>query len=304
MRGAGRADLLAPSQGKRAAEVGLSEPQVCRWLLVGLGLGLLGAVWALGGAAVCPSCGDTPRLAGGLPLGWIGTVFYATALAGVARWGPAAPVRLAVFGAAGVHLSLIVTLWTSRAFCPSCLVSAAGAFLAMAVAWLRGERLIVAGAVVFLLAAGGTTFAVGRAAAEAQFIALREARRAMDQVLAEPEPAPGTARVVLFTRAGCPACRHLKEQVLAPLVREAAGKIQVEERPAWDGVWSPTMAVRGWERFLFLGVPPVEDLRRALQLGRGKQGPMPQRGLHYPRPKPRSQRRPLASPARNPAAGP
>jgi hypothetical protein len=86
---------------------------------------------------------------------------------------------------------------------------------------------------------------------------------------------PGTATLLVFTRAGCRYCEEFDEEVLPVLVREFGDALVVERRAAPAGLPSPTIIVGGRERSVFPGLPPTSELRQAVVLALRKESHEP-----------------------------
>jgi hypothetical protein len=52
----------------------------------------------------------------------------------------------------------------------------------------------------------------------------------------EPDPGPGKARLLVFERAGCPACESFRRSV-GPRLQEQLPSLDLEYRPAEGAVW-------------------------------------------------------------------
>ena len=248
--------------------------------LLAITVAVLGAVWSVVRRDGCNSCNSAAMLVGDLNLGLIGLVFY-TALLGLSLWilrrsspereaGLPRALAVPVLLATGAHLTLVALLAKNRLMCPSCLLTAAGAFAASAVVvgsrtWnLRWATLMVA-------AMASVTF-VGLKSlkGDKNKVALRQGYLAEQLLLKEAKPSQGTARLVVFAHPTCHVCKRFTGQVLTPLRKQYPGdQLRIEERLAWKGMATPTSVVLGKQTALLVGFRDLTAVRSAVEAARG-----------------------------------
>ena len=232
-------------------------------VLLGLvGVALLGSLWAWAkGGGECGSCSQAQGLLGGLSLAPLGVGVYGILLAGILL-------------AASVHVVLLSLLFSRGIFCGPCMLVGGAVVLAGLLSLFidpdnlaRGSVLIPLG--VFVTHAA--LFALGGVPRTASDRTAGLAPPIPEQ--AEPATNPGTANLIIFTRAGCRYCEELEEQVLPGLLQEFGKALEISRRLAPPGVPSPTLVVGGAFRAVFPGLPPTPELRSAIlrALGRPSQ---------------------------------
>jgi hypothetical protein len=97
--------------------------------------------------------------------------------------------------------------------------------------------------------------------------------RVVQGELALPLVERGKVRMVVYTRPDCGYCMELERDVLPDLVRVFGTRLTVERRSAESlpGIPTPTIILTGSEkRHMFPGLPPREDLERAIQIVMGE----------------------------------
>lgn len=231
-------------------------------LFVGLALSVVGSLWSLSWRA-CSRCSAASDLLA-WPLAPIGVAAYLTLPLALFDPDLLSLVALAVSAAFGVHLALVWQLHRHRLACPACLLTAGGAALASISLLLAGELSAPQG-----LAVVGVAAALSHGVLSARVRSLRRvravARAALErEIAAEPRPSPGSARLVAYHRAGCPACQHLLAEVLPDLRRTYEDRLQVDLRPAPTELVAPTVVVVGAQTTWFEGAPELDLLSYAL----------------------------------------
>ncbi|MGV3724022.1 MAG: hypothetical protein ACO1SX_24280 [Actinomycetota bacterium] len=262
----------------------VTRPKILRasFVLASL-IGLTGAGWSVLKREGCDSCNSAAVLAGDLNLGLIGLIFYA-GLAGASFWllrrapeagGPSLPRALAVPAllAAGVHLTLVALLAKTRLLCPSCLITAAGAFTAAALVVSSGVVKLRWSMLAVSLMAVSTYGGLKAMKGNANQVAVRQGHLARQVLAREAPPANGSARLVVFVHPTCHVCERFKKEVLSPLRKElASGQLAIEERPAWTGMATPTSVVLGKQSALLVGFKELPVVRQAVEAARGVAG--------------------------------
>ena len=78
-------------------------------------------------------------------------------------------------------------------------------------------------------------------------------------------PGPGSARMTVLSRTGCPYCAELEEKVIPVLRRDFGARLVVRREEAPGGIPTPTIIIAGVKGTVFPGLPPVDELRAALR---------------------------------------
>ena len=236
-------------------------------LIAALGVALAGSVWATDAVVGCDTCGEAKGLIGGADLGWLGVAFYVALLVAFAlprtRWAALWGVQAA--GAA--HLVMVGMLLANGVICPACLLTAVGAWVALGLSFAVEPKLLERVWIVMPAVAGMTLVGMLALQARARAERQRHVRRAAESILHEHRDiASGRAVLLVFTRAKCKHCNTLKDEVVPPIVHSFGESLNVEERPAWQGLPSPTVVVVGADDTLvvFPGLPDLERLREAV----------------------------------------
>lgn len=249
----------------------MNDREKRRWrLCLGfLAIALAGSLWAALGASGCGSCEAARDFVGGKALAAIGVAYYAILLAAALLAGPCLFVFAGIQIAAGVHGALLAVLFQTGNLCLPCIatgvaaVAALGLSIALEPASAYRASLLMPGAAFalqsWILLSGGLAAASG---------ARDRAREAVRSELASPPEPAGKARLVAYVRPDCGYCQELETNVLPAIEQEFQGRLAVERRSAenFPGMPTPTLILSGAEgRRMFPGLPPVEDLRRALR---------------------------------------
>jgi len=268
----------APKQGQGA-----------RFLLAGgVATALAGAAWALVQGETCGTCSHAGRLVGGINLAALGVVYYVALLAAAWRAWKSPLVTGGILVAGGVHLSLAGMLLAHRIFCPPCFLAAAGALWAcLVLVWLGDSATLWRAAALVPVVALLTNVGAGTLRRQAEKRDRREAARAAEKVLAERHSAAnGRVRMVVYVRRDCSYCERFKSEAIPALRQEFGGRLEIEERPAWKGLPTPTIIVLGKESTLFPGLPDeLAELHEAVRLaGALPGGRRPQHGMPLIRP--------------------
>lgn len=255
------------------------ERRIKLLLVAAAAVGLAGCAWALASGVSCAGCSRASHLVGDVNLAALGAAFYALLLAG-GLFVPRSPVtQAAALAAGGVHLALLGILAGNQLFCPACLLTAGGGFGAAGAALALDRRDPWRSASIVMAAAVAANLGTGFLARGAEVRGLQEVKKAARSVRGERPVPPGRARIVAFIRPACAHCREYKERVLPVVLSEYGEKLVAEQRPAWKGLWTPSVVVLGRKDTVFPGNPSVEDLRRAVRQACEGEGPAPRDGL-------------------------
>jgi hypothetical protein len=231
--------------------------------LVAVALG--GSLWAWLGGSTCGACSGTRELLGGMNLAALGAGFYGILLALGTAFGRSRLFFSALLVAASAHVVLLLLLYQRGIFCVPCTVVGASAILCAAISFRadtdnlsRGSVLLPVGAVL--------THAAILVLGFPRLPGMPEATLSLPPARPEAmEAAPaGTARLLVFTRAGCRYCDEFEEDVLPELLREFAGRLKVARDQAPASLPTPTIVISGQERTVFPGLPPIAQLRDAI----------------------------------------
>lgn len=251
------------------------------WL--GLACAVAGLVWHVVSRQQCRGCLQAGGLVGYTNLAppaiwcYVLTLEAHTArITGIlipqAASASAVGVTLAVLAAAGAHATLLALLFRHRMVCKPCCVAGGGAFLAAAGVLLPNMALVPLAVGVVATTALGTWVGTRVLRKRAVQIARNQAKKAERELLAEVGvPVPGTARLVLYSRNGCPACSGFRSQVLAPLKHLFSDSLEVEERTAWKEMTVPTVVVLGRQSTHFVGARSLDEVSMAIQCACGPQ---------------------------------
>ena len=238
------------------------------WLSrAGLAVALAGALWTSNPAARCETCLETRLMLAHLPLDVVGMLYYSILFifAWSARMEPV--VRCGSLAAAGAHLVLVTFLIKKRMYCPSCLLTAFGAFFAAGACLARPDftlrrhfwPLPTAG----LLAVFTVTVA--------QHAALTEWREKAGPLLAQElrhGQTNSVVRVVYYQRPGCRHCEEFTVLRLPYLALTFSNGVASESRLAPTNLPTPTVFVIGRTNTTFYGVPSWPALSNAVERAR------------------------------------
>ena len=209
-------------------------------LLAGLSVATAIAAVAAWREMACSSCSG-----GGLPLGVLGTGFYACLFVATAAFGPRRPVALLLIGAFGLHLGLVTLMVLRGPFCMTCLLAAAASGVVTAMVLLR-ERELVETAIALVPWTAAAAFALP------VHVAPREV----------PSTPGAAVQVAVYTRDGCEYCDRLRDEVLPKALEGLEGRVEVRWIAAPPGTPTPGIIVsRGPGGKYIEGLPPVEFLR-------------------------------------------
>lgn len=247
-------------------------------MLFGALLGLIavalgGSLWAWFDASECGACSGARELLGGRSLAPIGAGFYGILLMVGAFFGRSRLFFSALLVAASAHVVLLLFLHQRGIVCPPCILVGGAAIAGAALScwadtdnFARGSVLLPIGAVLSqaALLATASFQAPGSTSGMA---ALPEAR-----LEAHTAATPGTARLLIYSRAGCRYCDELEEDVLPELLREFSGRLEVDREQASPSLPTPTIVVSGAAKTVFPGLPPVARLREAILRAFGRDG--------------------------------
>lgn len=253
-----------------------TRPDVLPWIGIAAGCAaaFFGSLWALVASSDCDACQRASEAAGRVNLALLGVLYYGHLLLLLPLRRARPYLFCAVLFAAGVHLVLIAILVHRHLVCPACFLTAAGAFFMAGVAVASDpanrRRALVALPVALLLTALARP--LFRPAAAAEVAHRRQVERALSREAAEPPVAPGRTRLLIFSRPTCSLCQELQLKLLPPIRQELGAALDIQYRPAWKGLRTPTVILRGKRRAHLVGLPTPEALREAIQIA-GRAGP-------------------------------
>lgn len=226
---------------------------------------LLGSIWAA--TSGCNACQKASELIGGLGLAALGVLFYAHLLF-VLMMPRARPYfSVCVLFAAGVHLALVALLVRRHIVCPACYLTAAGAFVMAGLSMGMQRRNLRRALIIVPIAATLTVIArpLFPIAGTADITRQKQIRLALAREEAEPAVAAGRTRMIIYSRPACSLCQELRTELLPEIRREFGPTLDIEYRPAWEGLRTPTLIVRGKRRTHLVGLPSLDTLRQAIQ---------------------------------------
>ncbi len=245
-------------------------------ILFGVVLGLVaialgGSLWAWIGAATCDACAGARELLGGVSLAPLGAIFYGVLLALGIFIGRARLFFSGLLLASAAHAVLLVSLYQHGVLCSPCILVGGSVVLGAALSfWADADN----------LARGSILLPVGGVLTHAAIFAMGFFRPpGLEEVALSLPPAgleskdaakPGTAKLLVFTRAGCRYCDEFEEKVLPELLREFSGRLEVGREQAPASLPTPTIVISGLERTVFPGLPPLAQLRDAILRALGK----------------------------------
>lgn len=250
------------------------QSRAWRWVLGALVLPLAGSAWAAWGGPGCRSCEGASELLGGRNVAVLGVLYYGILLGASLLCGPSVFVYSGVGVAAGIHAGLVSVLIQSQILCVPCIVTAVSAAVALVAAIVAEPAnafrasLILPGAA---LAVQSWVLLTGAVPAVTQTRASAE-RVAHDELASAPVER-GKVRMMIYTRPDCGYCIELEQDVLPALERRFGARLRVELRSAekLPGIPTPTIILTGSNsRRMFPGLPPKEELERAIALVMGE----------------------------------
>ena len=244
-------------------------PRLWRWVMGALGLALVCSAWAAWGGSDCRSCQGAAEIFQGRNLPVVGVLYYGLLLAVSIVAGPNVVVYSGVALAAGVHGGLLAILIQSKLLCAPCIATALAAAAALAFAVIAEPANVVRSSLILpgaALAVQSWVLVTGAvpAVTETKASASRVAQEELSAVPVEP----GKARMVIYTRPDCGYCIELERDIMPSLQSGFGSRLAVERRSAESlpGIPTPTIILTGSdERRMFPGLPPREDLERAIR---------------------------------------
>ena len=230
-----------------------------------VGLAFCGTIWAWVVAEGCGSCRAAGPIIGGGALAPLGVGFYGGLLLFGLVLRRARVFYVGLLGAASVHLVLLLVLYQHGVFCGPCILVGGSAILAAGLSLWADPDNLAGGSIILPLGAviaQGALLAVGYLPPSS----VTQQRLAESARLPQSleESIPGTARLLVFTRAGCGFCDEFEEDILPELVREFSDRLEVSRESAPTSLPTPTIVISGEVRSVFPGLPPISDLRDAI----------------------------------------
>jgi hypothetical protein len=229
-------------------------------------IALLGAIWAWATRESCASCQGVRDLVKGTSLAPAGAMYYAVLFVAGAVFGPSRFLFGGVLVAAAAHLALLLLLIQRGIFCAPCVATGLAAITAAALSFVidplnfsRAGILVPVGAIGAHLAlfwAGGIMTPT---------LVTAEGGNPEARLDEGQPPRAGMARVTVYSRRGCPYCVELEEKVLPELRREFGNRLDLHLEDAAAGMPTPTIVIAGAKGVVFPGLPPVRELRAAIQ---------------------------------------
>lgn len=246
-----------------------TPPRLWRWVVGALGLALACSVWAAWGGSDCRSCQGAAEIFHGRNVAVVGVLYYGLLLAVSLVTGPNVFVYSGIALATGVHGGLLAILIQSKLFCAPCIATALSAAAALVFAVIAEpanafrSSFIIPGAA---LAVQSWVLVTGALPAITETRA--SASRVAQEELSAAPVEPGRARMVIYTRADCGYCMQLERDIMPGIVSDFGARLAVERRSAESlpGIPTPTIILTGSdERRMFPGLPPREELERAIR---------------------------------------
>jgi glutaredoxin len=236
-------------------------------------LSVIGSMWAVLVPPGCDSCQKAAELMRGVNLGALGVLFYGHLLVVLTWKGPTRYVFCCTALAAGIHTVLIALLIHRQLVCPPCLLTTAGAFtmlgLSLAIDRRNFRRAAIILPVAMVVAVGGRML-LYRIVPSPDVIRQRQIQIALQREEREPPVPVGRVRLLVYARPGCHYCKELDERVMPAIRHEFGSSLQIDYRPAWKKLITPTLVIRGERRTHFAGLPTLDALRKAIHFAQGK----------------------------------
>jgi hypothetical protein len=176
--------------------------------------------------------------------------------------------------AAGIHAGLVSVLVQSHILCVPCVVTAVSAAVALVAAIIAEPANVYRASLILpgaALAVQSWVLFTGVVPAVAQ--TLPSALRVVHEELTSAPALRGKVRMVVYTRSDCGYCMELEQDVMPALERRFGARLLVERRSAESlpGIPTPTIILTGSDRRrMFPGLPPKEELERAIALVMGE----------------------------------
>lgn len=190
------------------------------------------------------SCGSC---SGSLPLGLIGSAFYAALWISVALLGPRRPLSLAVVAAFGLHAGLVGVMVLRGPFCGACLLAAAASLLVVA-ALVVGQRSLLRDLAVLAPWTAAAAFVLP-----------------LHPPIPEATgPSGAELRLSIYTRDGCRYCEELRNRILPEAMEGLEGRVEVRWIQAPPALRVPGIALSRDDRTggrYIEGLPPADFLR-------------------------------------------
>jgi hypothetical protein len=184
--------------------------------------------------------------------------------------------------AAGVHFVLVGMLVYRRILCPPCLLTAVGAFTMAGMSLLlypgslrRTATILPAVIILSMIARAG----LHRLQPDPVKALQRQTQIALQREAEAPPVPAGRVRMLVYERSTCPACMHLRIKVAPDIRREFGPMLDLVYRPAWKGLATPTIIIRGQRRTHMVGVKSLQALRQAIHYAAGN-APSDQPAFH------------------------
>lgn len=211
------------------------------------------------------------------PLPWVGASWYAALLAASVARPLQGLIPVALMLSCAGHTSLVLLMIFTRRPCVLCFVAAAAAFLAAGIVVRRNMRLILNALLICALAA---TLTWGHVTVFEPYPEVRwgSGPDGTDALSAVKDSAGHPAGVVVLTKAGCPYCVRMTNDVI-PRLRSAYGErlwvrsIPATEVPIRTRVVPTVILVKNGKSVGYIdGFCPFERLEKILSViiaGRG-----------------------------------
>jgi hypothetical protein len=244
------------------------DRRLLAWMIGACVLSIAGSLWSVIAPMECDSCEKASLLLGGLSIAPLGVLFYSHLMAVLIWRGSSRYVSWCVITAATIHILLLALLLSRRLLCPSCLLTAVGAFAMLGLSLVMDEsnlrRAVLAVPLVLALSLAGRSL-LWRVMPNREVMRQRQVRIALDREEREPPVSAGRVRLLVYFRPTCPHCRELDEKIIPVIRREFRSTVDIEYRHAWKGLVTPTVIVRGQHRTHLVGVRSADALRQAIR---------------------------------------
>lgn len=240
-------------------------PSASRVAQAGILIALAGSLWAAVAGVGCDSCERAKAAIGGVNLGVVGLSYYGALLLVLVRRGESRLSRAAILAAVGVHLVLVVFLMRLEVFCPACLLTACGAALA-GTAVIARKDFDLRRNFWPLPTAAVMTLALVTWQQRAQAIAWQaQGDQLLAEVLHENIQVPADqVRLLVFVRPGCKYCERFEREIVPKLTNHFGNALTMENRPAPEGLPTPTVIILGRENHALVGMPRFSRLTNAI----------------------------------------
>jgi hypothetical protein len=228
-------------------------------------IAVVGSIWAIIRPTTCASCDAAETIVGGRYLAIIGGVTYCLLLASALGFGPRLWIFVVLLALSGVHVALSAIMIRSFGLCLACLTTATAIWAATGCAISQfPQRLAFRLAIIPVTALLVTITVNFFSAASAERLAARTEKAMAVYIANEAWPRVG-AKMLVFSRPGCPFCEKLVRDILPIFLSSHRGELVVQYRLAPDEIAVPTIVFLGKRPIAATGMQSVTGLDKMLK---------------------------------------